>query len=108
MQWVVMTVGTPSAWAPAAAMKASGEAMPPWKWATSTRSRWSRSLTPRKVAGVNGMSKGSSGTCMRCTRMPSMSSGPGVGVITTTSWPAACRRWARSWTCISMPPRRGT
>ena len=103
-----MTVGTPSAWALAAAMKASGEAMPPWKWATSTRSRCSSSLTPRKVAGVKGMSKGRSGTSMRCTRMPSIRSGPGVGVMTTTSWPAACSRWARSCTCISMPPRRGT
>src|SRR6478736_3459798 len=55
-------------------MNASGEAMPPAKWATSTCSRRSSSLTWRNVAGVNGMSNGSSGTSMRCTRTPSTTS----------------------------------
>ena len=44
---------------------------------------------------------------MRWIRTPSMRSGPGVEVMTTTWWPAFWRCWARSWTCISMPPRRG-
>ena len=65
------------------------------------------SATSRNALGVNGMSKGSRGTSMRCTRTPSITAGPGVGVMTTTSWPASWRWRARSWTCISMPPEAG-
>ncbi len=108
------TVGSPDAWASWAPLKASGERMPPWKWATSTSSSASTRATSANTEGVSGVLSGTNGrrrwavgTDTRTTRTPSISAGPGVVVTTTTRWPAARRCTARSWACTSMPPVSG-
>src|SRR5262249_46378830 len=91
-----------------AAPNAAGDTMLTCECTTSGRSFAMAAPTARTPAAViKKPNRGARTASTRTTRVPSTTPAPGVGVITTTSWPAFVKCVARSRRCSSMPPTRG-
>lgn len=113
VEGIIYATGWP--WRRAAAIpdQAKGETMPTCTCTTSGRRRSMSASISRRPRGWTGSSPGR-GTVVRKTGKPSGRStlrprrAPrGVAVTTAGWWPTARRLRARSWTWVSIPPRRG-